>query len=125
MIRIRKLFPIVLIFLLFSCAKSTPVHPLENDGCIYGNFEALGSVIPLKVSKSGTVVTVTPDTPSGYSITFDGTTAEINYGTLTHSIASPTVSRLFPLYEMALGKNTEISGDTLIHSDGAIFRVIK
>lgn len=44
---------------------------------------------------------------------------------IKYTISDPTLSRFYPLYEMAMGVNTKISGDTLVHRDGYIFKDIK
>ncbi len=44
---------------------------------------------------------------------------------IEYDFPDPTLSRFYPLYEMAMGMNTKNSDGTLIHRDGYIFKDLK
>ncbi|MBR5460481.1 MAG: hypothetical protein IKV53_06395 [Clostridia bacterium] len=120
MICIKRILPLILCLLLVSCSKPVLKNPLAEKSAT-GIFVSDGTEYPVTVLNENGAVTVIPDKPEGYSITFTQDGSSVSFDGITLDGADG-LSRFYPLYEMALGINTEVTKTELKHSNGCTFK---
>lgn len=121
MICIKKIVCILFCIFLVSCAQKNTSNPFEKNNSLTGTYENF----TVTVTKNGDCVTVTPDTPDGYSVTFSDKGAEASFNGIKFNAESGNLSRFYPLFEMARGINTTFNENTVTHSDGYVFKDFK
>ncbi len=120
MICIKSLLPLFLCLLLVSCSRPALQNPLA-DKTATGTFVSDGVEYPVTVINEKGAVTVIPETPEGYSITFTQNGTTVSFDGIELDTAG-SLSLFYPIYEMALGINTEVTKTELKHSNGCIFK---
>lgn len=120
MICIKRILPLILCLLLVSCSRPALKNPLTEKSAV-GVFITDGVEYRVTVLNENGAVTVIPETPEGYSITFTQEGAVVAFDGIELD-GMGSLSLFYPLYEMALGINTEVTKTELKHLNGSIFK---
>lgn len=121
MICIKKIICILFCIFLVSCTQKTVSNPFEKNDSLtgtYGNFT-------VTVTKSSDSVTVKPDRPEGYSITFSESGSNVSFNGIELDANRKDLSLFYPLFEIVRGINTTYTESTATHSDGYVFKDFK
>lgn len=125
MICIKKIICLIFCIFLISCAERSAVNPFRENGTLTGTYSCNGESFSVTVTCTENSVTVTPEFPKGYSVTFTENGVKTAFDGIEFESDKPDASRFYPLFEMARGINTKITETTLKHSSDCIFKDFK
>lgn len=120
MICIKKFICILFCLFLVSCTQKTVSNPFENNDRLTGTYVCDKGTFTVTVTKNSDSVTVEPNTPCGYSVTFSDDGGKAAFNGLEFDDRE-TLSLFYPLFEMVRGINTTFTENTVTHSDGYVF----
>ena len=102
-----------------SCSEKAH-NPFEQGPLVKGIFCSDGKEYEVSIEKDGDRVTVDS---GGLEFLFEKDSLRVSLGSVPFDLDDPAICRFYPLYEMALGINTEYSKNKLVHRDGHVLKV--